>query len=131
MNLGNISKEHLSFNTINDVPKYFTGSCCIGSGIYYFKDGKKHREDGPAIVFENSDKNWYINGLRHREDGPAIEWSSGYKVWCIRGKRHRLDGPAVEKVNGEKAWYLNGEIHGTNNDFTNESWFHFQRTIIF
>ena len=29
---------------------------------------------------------WYLNGKRHREDGPAIESSSGTKYWCLNGK---------------------------------------------
>lgn len=57
---------------------------------------------------------WYIKGtndksLFHREDGPAIEWNNGSKEWWINGKRHREDGPAVEWSNGAKHWYLNGQ----------------------
>ena len=51
---------------------------------------------------------WKLNGKRHREDGPAIEYASGSKHWFINGKRHREDGPAIEFVGGEEQWYLNG-----------------------
>ena len=27
------------------------------------------------------------NGKRHREDGPAIEYPSGYKAWYLDGKK--------------------------------------------
>jgi hypothetical protein len=43
---------------------------------------------------------WYINGKRHREDGPAIEYSDGGKAWYINDKRHREDGPAIEYSDG-------------------------------
>jgi hypothetical protein len=46
-------------------------------------------------------------GKRHREDGPAVEWNIGDKSWWINGKRHREDGPAVETTRGRKFWYLN------------------------
>ena len=60
-------------------------------------------------VYDNGDKDWYLNGERHREDGPAVEWASGGKWWYLNGKRHREDGPAVEWASGSKEWYLNGE----------------------
>jgi len=43
----------------------------------------------------------------HREDGPAIEWNDGSKWWYLNGKLHREDGPACEDVSGAKSWYLN------------------------
>ena len=83
------------------------------------KEGKLHREDGPAL--EWPDKNgraWYIHGKLHREDGPAMEGPLG-KSWYKNGKRHRLDGPAVEYewADGGKEWYRHGkEI--TEKEFT-------------
>ena len=34
-------------------------------------------------VYDNGDKWWYLNGKRHREDGPAIEWADGSKFWYL------------------------------------------------
>lgn len=31
------------------------------------RNGRYHREDGPAIVHINGDLEWWINGKRHRE----------------------------------------------------------------
>jgi len=31
-------------------------------------------------------KYWYKDGERHREDGPAVEWPNGSKSWCFHGK---------------------------------------------
>ena len=56
-----------------------------GSKFWYL-NGKRHREDGPAMVYSNGDKFWYLNGEYHREDGPACEWVDGTKEWYIDGK---------------------------------------------
>jgi len=73
----------------------------------WYLNGKLHREDGPAIEWAGGSKDWYLNGKLHREDGPAIEEASGTKAWCLNGKRHREDGPAIEWAGGAKSWYLN------------------------
>ena len=75
----------------------------------WYLNGKRHRIDGPAIEYSNGSKEWFINGLLHREDGPAIEHIDGSKAWYQYGKIHREDGPAVEGVSGTKYWYINGE----------------------
>ena len=57
---------------------------------FYYSDRKMtilHREDGPAIEYDNGGKSWWFNGKRHREDGPAIEWYDGYKGWYINGEQ--------------------------------------------
>jgi hypothetical protein len=60
-------------------------------------------------VYNNGDKEWFLNGKLHREDGPAVECSNGAKFWYLNGKRHREDGPAVEWSDGYKVWYLDGK----------------------
>ena len=37
-------------------------------------------------VHDNGTKYWYLNGKRHREDGPAIEWADGTKYWYLNDK---------------------------------------------
>ena len=37
-------------------------------------------------IYDNGDKQWYLDGKRHRTDGPAIEWSDGTKHWYLDGK---------------------------------------------
>jgi hypothetical protein len=114
------------------VPDNFSGVCKIISGdICHYKDGKLHHTDGPAVEYSNGIKEWWVNGKRHREDGPAIENANGHKDWYLNGKLHREDGPAREYANGTKEWYLNDERYGEDNDFTNESWKHFQKTLLF
>ena len=60
-------------------------------------------------VYEDGDKQWYLNGKCHREDGPAIERANGTKHWYLNGQRHREDGPAIEYASGDKFWFLNGK----------------------
>ena len=90
------------FNSYQDISENFTGICkVINSGaIYHMKDGKAHRENGPAIVNKNGSKFWCINGLEHREDGPAVEYSDGIKQW----------------------WYKDICYGHNYDDFTIESW---------
>ena len=79
-----------------------------GDRDWYLND-RLHRTDGPAVEYLNGTKAWWLNGLRHREDGPAIEWADGDKMWYLNGTFHRTDGPAIEYASGTKEWWLNGE----------------------
>lgn len=66
-----------------------------------------HRIDGPIFV-SGKITVWYQNGKRHREDGPAVEYASGTKKWYKNGKPHRFNGPAVEYASGCKEWWIYG-----------------------
>jgi len=52
----------------------------------YFLNDKLHREDGPALEYNDGTKYWFLNGKLHRADGPAVEWGSGHKEWWIKGR---------------------------------------------
>jgi|TARA_R110000772_G_scaffold64176_5_gene143503 hypothetical protein len=86
-------------------------------GTEYYSDKAmtvRHREDGPASVYSDGDKYWYINGKLHREDGPAVLIDTDGvgevdKYWYINGKRHREGAPAVEWAGGGKDWFINGK----------------------
>ena len=47
----------------------FTG-CLIDdvNDIAWFKNGKIHREDGPAIEFAGGTKYWFLNGVRYNSE---------------------------------------------------------------
>ena len=79
-----------------------------GSKEWYL-NGKRHREDGPAIERADGSKSWWLDGKCHREDGPAVEYANGDKGWWRDGSLHREDGPAIEWATGGKEWYLNGK----------------------
>jgi len=59
--------------------------------------------------YANGDKFWYLNGNRHRENGPAIERSNGDKYWYKNGKCHREDGPAIKYLDGYKEYWHDGK----------------------
>ena len=47
-----------------------------------------HFSDGVSIETDaNGRKSWWLNGKRHREDGPAIEAVDGTKRWYLNGNR--------------------------------------------
>jgi hypothetical protein len=80
-----------------------------GHQRYYNELHQYHREDGPAIIYNNGSQHWYLNGKKHRIDGPASVFSDGTKIWYRYGKQHRTDGPAMVGADGSKFWYLNGK----------------------
>jgi len=73
----------------------------------WFKNGKLHRDDGPAMIDAYDVKKWYINGELHREDGPAVVFPDGSKYWFINDKLHRLDGPAIVLDSEYGEWWIN------------------------
>ena len=71
-----------------------------GTRRYYNSAGQLHRDDGPAVVWRDGDKEWYQNGLRHRDVDPAVVWYNGDEEWYQNGLRHREVGPAVKRKSG-------------------------------
>lgn len=51
---------------------------------------------------------WYKNGKKHRLNGPAGVDVEGNSWWCYNGLIHKIDGPAFIWANGNKDWYVNG-----------------------
>lgn len=45
---------------------------------FWYKNGKLHRTDVPAVEFANGDKHWYRDGKHHRTDG--------HKEWYQNGR---------------------------------------------
>lgn len=80
------------------------------NGVYYFKNNKLHREDGPAIDSFNGDSEWYIDGVIHRIGGPAYSsLDERYHEWYENGDLHRLDGPAVTFADDSGEWWHRGK----------------------
>jgi hypothetical protein len=73
---------------------------------------KKHCDDGPAIIYPNGDKEWWVNGKLHRLEGPAIESNhekpQWVDQWWCNGMLHRHDGPAIVRWDGMNKWYTWG-----------------------
>ena len=45
-----------------DIPREYTGIVEGSHGIYWYKNGLNHREDGPAYVEFNGYKSWWLDG---------------------------------------------------------------------
>lgn len=39
---------------------------------YHYKDGRYHREDGPAIIYSYGEERWYYKGFLHRIGGQQL-----------------------------------------------------------
>jgi len=54
---------------------------------------KRYIKSGPFLGTKeirshiSGTKEWHLNGVLHREDGPAIEWNDGEKEWWLNNKR--------------------------------------------
>jgi hypothetical protein len=69
----------------------------------FYRNGKLHRENGPARIEQQPDGShygeyWYRDGQQHCSDGPAVvereaDGSVAEEYW-VNGKLHRDDGPA-------------------------------------
>ncbi len=73
------------------------------------KDGKLHRDDGPAWIEPNGTQIWVQHGEYHRDDGPAVVEPDGTQLWYQDGKLHRDNGPAAIYEDGEQEWYQHGK----------------------
>ena len=83
-----IKMKTIKVNNWSDIPDNYTGKVILSNGDkVWFKNGKCHREDGPAFIYFDGSKYWFKNGKYHREDGPAVISSDGTKEWWINGKR--------------------------------------------
>ena len=58
----------------------------------WYKDGKYHREDGPAVILTSGTEFWYKDGRRHREDGPASIFGDGDQYWYKNDVRYTFEG---------------------------------------
>ena len=104
----------------------------------WYKDGKLHREDGPAIEWADGVKDWYYKDIWvggfvkpdpvlwerltsvELNGGPLLNGCvvtlQGNKYWYKDDRYHREDGPAIEWVNGKMDWHHHGEYLGTGTE---------------
>lgn len=52
----------------------------------YYRNGKLHRDDGPAVIKPDGTQEWYKEGKLYREDGPFIVYTSDVANWNKEGK---------------------------------------------
>lgn len=100
-------------HSFDDQPSSVTNS----NTKFWYYHGKKHREDGPAVLWADGDCDYYQNGHLHRVGGPARCRTSGtdpsthYYFWFQNGKMHREDGPAWIYGADSFQYFVNGKPH--------------------
>lgn len=50
----------------------------------------------------------------HREDGPAVIWSDSEEMWCLHGKIHRTNGPAFIEPGCIEYWINDCQIFNSD-----------------
>ena len=56
-----------------------------GSILWLDREGEIHRTNQPAYINPGYYKSWFKHGKRHRLDGPAVEFGNGNVQWWIEG----------------------------------------------
>ena len=76
---------------------------------HFYKENTEelHNPNGPAVIWSDGTKRFYLNGKLHNENGPAIIYSDGAKYFYLNGKLHNENGPAIIRPDGSKEFYLN------------------------
>lgn len=84
----------------------------VGAPFAFTRNNRLHRDDGPALIYQDGHKVWYQDGAMHRADGPAVIIERRMK-WFWRGKLHNWAEPAVQGYTktGERIerWFVHGE----------------------
>lgn len=80
--------------------------------LRWFRQGKLHRLEGPAIITPKGRHYWYQDGNPYREDDlPTITVPPSAKYWTNKkGEHHRLTGPAIIDNDGTEEYCLDGII---------------------
>jgi len=89
---------------------------------FWYKRGKLHREDGPAIEFANGHKAWYRNGTL-REDGPAREYANGNKCWIYQDVLYRINDHEINNYICKNCGMLCNNNYAAY-FFSDNSWFY-------
>lgn len=72
--------------------EFFTGISGGTNFTVYHLDGRYHRIDGPAVLYDDGSQEWYQHGEIHREDGPAIiDEGLGDVSWWLNDQKYDFD----------------------------------------
>jgi len=64
------------------------------NALTFSDDLELHREDGPAVIYDDGGQEWWRHGQLHRDGEPAVTRSDGNMLWYVEGELHREGGPA-------------------------------------
>ena len=66
-----------------------------GNELWYDKNGRLHRINGPAVIYKSGGMYWLRHGKLHCDDGPAIIHSNGEEQWL---KHHAHYEPTAHEL---------------------------------
>lgn len=55
--------------------------------ITFYRNGRVHRDGGPAYINPGKTVQWRKHGMLHREDGPAHKWDDGKIEFWLFNRR--------------------------------------------
>ena len=58
----------------------------------WYRNNKLHREDGPAIIYSDGEKKWYLEGKDYREEDYHAKLRKRAGVTSCEGKSVIVDG---------------------------------------
>ena len=84
----NNNKFNYSYN--GDI-LYYRG-CLVdredGPAIEYKEDYLVYQKNEYTVEYNYEQRGWYKDGKKHREDGPAEAWSDGIKEWWLNDREY-------------------------------------------
>jgi len=89
----------------------------------WYKNGKLHRLNGPAIEYKNGFKKWYRNGILYQECGPKMIYNKHHKKWFINRELLEYNLSSVPK-NSQCSYCLNVILNTFCFKTRNENYFH-------
>ena len=82
--------KSIKFDNYSDVPYNYTGIVEYKNGsIEYYLNGEYHREDGPAVIFSNGRKDWYLKDKRISTE-KVNEWIIENNISNVWTNSHKL-----------------------------------------
>ena len=98
----------------NDLPKGYTGIATGNNGIYWYKNGNFHREDGPAWIRKDGLKTWWLDGkgifnssykfdltnqiILSKTQHPLYPTVQVWKILDKNGLREQIIIPGMEEI---------------------------------
>ena len=56
--------KRMKVNSLSKIPRNFTGKVELANeNFYWYKNGRLHREDGPAVNYKAGYNSWYLNDI--------------------------------------------------------------------
>ncbi len=88
---------------VEDGITYYVLTSRNGTTTWYKDSNRKirHRLLGPAYIVPRVGCSWHVEDQHHRDDGPAVEYDNGDKLFYIHGKP--VDRAVYESWRDEKA----------------------------